>query len=54
MWKRRIEQCRRAPAYPAQAGVSISDIASRWGFLDMSHLSRASKRAVGAPPRRYR
>jgi AraC-like DNA-binding protein len=37
-----------------RAGVPISEVASRTGFSDQSHLTRFFKRITGVPPGRYR
>ena len=51
---RRLERCRQALADPAQAQRPISDIASRWGFADMTHFARRFRRAYGVLPSAYR
>jgi AraC-like DNA-binding protein len=37
-----------------RAGVPISEVATRTGFSDQSHLTRFFKRITGVPPGRYR
>lgn len=36
------------------AGVSITELAARYGFFDSAHLSRSFKATYGMPPREYR
>jgi AraC-like DNA-binding protein len=49
---RRVAACREAleAAGPSQ---SLTDLALRWGFYDLSHMTRCFNREVGAPPRRF-
>ncbi|QSA97233.1 helix-turn-helix domain-containing protein [Methylococcus sp. EFPC2] len=54
VWLRRLENCRRDLADPAQAGRSVSDIALRWGYNDLSHFSRSFRQRYGLAPRDYR
>lgn len=51
---RRLEQCRRLLADPAQAHRSIIEIAMSWGFSDASHFGRRFREAFGVSPRDYR
>src|SRR5699024_1227085 len=50
----RLEQCRRDLENPAPATASISSIATRWGFVDSAHVSRAFRRAYGTTPSKWR
>lgn len=52
--RRRLEQCRRHLADPAQRSRPVSVIAGRWGFRDPSYFSRLFRAAYGIPPREYR
>jgi AraC-like DNA-binding protein len=54
VWTRRLERCRRALEDPLQAQRSVSEVASGWGFSDMTHFGRRFKAAYGASPREYR
>lgn len=51
---RRLERCRLSLLDPAQASLSILQIAQRWGFVDGAHFSRVFKSAYGLSPRVYR
>jgi AraC-like DNA-binding protein len=48
----RVEACRESleSAGPSQ---SLTDLALRWGFYDLSHMTRCFNRQFGAPPRRF-
>ncbi len=52
--KRRLEMCRRDLDASALARRSVTEIALRWGFNDMSHFSKAFRREFGMGPREYR
>jgi AraC-like DNA-binding protein len=52
--QRRLEQCRRDLADPAQARRPVSAVAAQWGMPDASHFSRTFKAAYGQSPREYR
>lgn len=52
--QQRLERCREALADDLFAGRTITEIASRFGFGDSSHFSRAFKRQFGDSPARYR
>ncbi len=54
IWQQRLERCRRELVDPELAQASITRIAFRWGFRDVSHFSRAFKRAYGMTPRDFR
>ena len=51
VWQQRLENCRRDMLSPLHSGRSISEIALRWGFNDLSHFSRAFKQRFGCAPR---
>ncbi|MDB6108025.1 MAG: AraC family transcriptional regulator [Gammaproteobacteria bacterium] len=51
---RRLERCRQALSDCTQRHRSISDIAYRWGFSDMTHFARRFRAAYGLLPREYR
>lgn len=50
----RLDRCRRALEDRQQDNRTISDIARRWGFTDMTHFGRSFRSAFGAVPRDYR
>lgn len=52
--QRRLEQCRKDLADPAQAYQPVSAVGARWGMPDSAHFSRAFKTAYGRSPRDYR
>lgn len=54
VWARRLERCREDLTDAACAALSISDIALRWGFNDLSHFSRAFRGRFGCSPRECR
>lgn len=49
----RVEGCARELT-SASGGLSLAAIASRWGFADQSHLSRAFRAHFGCTPSEYR
>lgn len=51
---RRLEQCCRALADPAQSRRTVAEIAYAWGFCDPSHFGRRFKLAFGCSPSEYR
>lgn len=51
---RRLERCRLDLSDPAQAALSVSQIAQRWGFTDASHFSKVFKAEFGLAPRDFR
>lgn len=54
IWKRRLEFARADLSDPRRATQSISEIAYRWGFNDVSHFSRAFRKEFGMPPKDFR
>ncbi len=50
----RLKACAEELRSPKFAHDSISDIAFRWGFSDISHFSRSFRSALGMSPRDYR
>ncbi len=50
--RRRVAACREA-LESAGASGSLTDLALRWGFYDLSHMTRCFNRELGAPPRRF-
>jgi AraC-like DNA-binding protein len=52
--QRRLEQCRKDLADPAQARRPVSAVGAQWGMPDSSHFSRVFKAAYGRSPRDYR
>ncbi|MDD2800638.1 MAG: helix-turn-helix domain-containing protein [Methylococcales bacterium] len=54
IWQRRLEHCALDMRAEVHIGHSLTDIALRWGFNDMSHFSRSFKSRFGCPPRDYR
>jgi AraC family transcriptional regulator, positive regulator of tynA and feaB len=51
--QRRLEGCRMELATAAH-GVTITEIALKWGFNDSAHFSRLFSSAFGTAPKRYR
>ena len=51
---RRLEACRRALVSPGSQHLSITEVASRFGFSNPAFFSRAFTAQYGASPRRYR
>jgi AraC-like DNA-binding protein len=54
VWRRRLERSRADLLDGAGVRTSISDIAMRWGFNDLSHFSRAFRKRFGQAPRELR
>jgi AraC family transcriptional regulator, positive regulator of tynA and feaB len=54
IWARRLEHCRRALEDPAQLHRTVSEIAYRWGFSDMTHFGRSFRATYGSLPSEYR
>ncbi|HYE36450.1 helix-turn-helix domain-containing protein [Methylocaldum sp.] len=54
VWRRRLENCGKDLLDSAHNGHSLTEIAFRWGFNDLSHFSRAFKQRFGCSPREYR
>lgn len=52
--RRRLEMCCRDFEAPSLANRTLTEIAFRWGFNDMSHFSKTFKRELGVSPREYR
>jgi AraC-like DNA-binding protein len=50
----RLEACRRDLRDPCQAASSVSEIAYRWGFSDLSHFNRSFRAKFGMTPREWR
>ena len=51
---RRLEECRRQLADPADAHLTVGQIAAQWGIYDGAHFSRIFRNAYGISPREYR
>ncbi|MDX2376347.1 helix-turn-helix domain-containing protein [Microbacterium sp. LRZ72] len=51
---RRLQHCETDLSDPAQASLSVSEIAQRWGFPDASHFSKIFKAHFGQAPRAFR
>lgn len=51
---RRLERCHRALQDPLQAHRTVSEIASAWAFVDMTHFGRRFKAAYGILPSELR
>ncbi|MFV0373898.1 helix-turn-helix domain-containing protein [Microbacterium sp.] len=51
---RRLEHCGIDLSDPAQADLSVQQIAQHWGFRDASHFSKVFKRHFGSSPRQFR
>lgn len=54
VWSRRLENCRRDLVEISKAGLTISEIAYRWGFNDSSHFSKAFRQRFGLTPSEWR
>lgn len=54
IWRTRLDRCRTALEDPANAGVSVTEIAFSLGFSNASHFSRAFKERFGLTPRACR
>ncbi|HEX7988509.1 MAG TPA: helix-turn-helix domain-containing protein [Duganella sp.] len=50
LWHTRLQQCHLALANPAFSGLSISQIAFKYGFAHASHFSRAYRAQFGITP----
>lgn len=50
----RLEACRKALRDPGQVGSTISEIAYRWGFNDLSHFTKSFRARFGMSPRDWR
>jgi AraC-like DNA-binding protein len=51
---RRLDRCHRALKDPLQAHRTVTEIASSWGFSDMTHFGRRFKTAYGVLPSELR
>lgn len=51
---RRLDRCHRALKDPLQAHRTVTEIASSWGFSDMTHFGRRFKAAYGVLPSELR
>jgi AraC-like DNA-binding protein len=51
---RRLEECRRQLGDPADAHLTVGQIAAQWGIYDGAHFSRIFRNAFGMSPRDYR
>lgn len=49
----RIEKCADDIDEAMNDGATLTSLAAKWGFSDLSHLTRAFRRYVGAAPREY-
>jgi AraC family transcriptional activator of tynA and feaB len=52
--RRRLEEASRDLGDATRAGLTITDIAYRWGFSDAAHFARAFREQFGSSPRLYR
>lgn len=50
----RLDACSRALRDPNQRGDTVSTIAYRWGFNDLSYFNRSFRARFGMPPRQWR
>ena len=50
----RIERCKADLINPQYRHHSITDIAGRWGFNDVSHFGKVFRKTVGVSPREFR
>jgi len=51
---RRLDRCHKALKDPLQAHRTVAEIASSWGFSDMTHFGRRFKAAYGVLPSELR
>ena len=51
---RRLDRCHKALKDPLQAHRTVTEIASSWGFSDMTHFGRRFKAAYGVLPSELR
>lgn len=51
---RRLDRCRRELGDPLTAHRPIGQVATRWGFADAAHFSRAFRAEFGEPPSSFR
>ena len=49
----RVDGCKRALEASSSTDLSLTDLALRWGFYDLSHLIRSFRKEYGIPPRRF-
>lgn len=54
MAEKRLRVVREALGSRSFSGVSITELANRFGFFDAAHLSRSFKASYGMTPREYR
>jgi AraC-like DNA-binding protein len=54
IWARRLDAVRRELIDPANAHITIGQLAHDWGFTDPAHFSRAFRARFGCSPRQYR
>lgn len=52
--EQRLDRCAESLADPEQSSLAIGEIASNWGFSDLSYFSRAFARRHGHRPGRFR
>ena len=52
--QQRLEHCHRDLADPYLAPLPVYAIATRWGFTNSAHFSRAFRAAYGVAPKEYR
>jgi AraC family transcriptional regulator, positive regulator of tynA and feaB len=50
----RLDACRKSLRDPQQRASTISEIAYRWGFNDLSHFNKAFRAQFGMPPGEWR
>ncbi|MGF6767804.1 AraC-like DNA-binding protein [Paraburkholderia sp. GAS199] len=54
IWERRLARCARDLEDRGQVNRAIGDIASSWGFNNLTHFSQSFKAAFGKTPREFR
>lgn len=54
IWARRVERAANSLSDPHNKGRTLSDIAMRHGFNDLSHFSHAFRHQFGIPPKDFR
>jgi AraC-like DNA-binding protein len=53
-WSKRLDKVAEELRSPVRRGESITQIATKWRFVNMSHLSRVFRERFGMSPRDYR
>ncbi|MDR2334967.1 MAG: helix-turn-helix transcriptional regulator [Burkholderiaceae bacterium] len=54
IWECRLERAHEELLAASLRGLSVGDIAHRWGFSDQAHFARAFRARYGLAPTQYR